>query len=265
MAIRVTTSRLQRRRAFFRRLRIYGYGAGIILLALGIGYLVIISPLFKISSVVVEGGETIDRDALLATLKKQVAASRLGWLGTDNYLAWPSGIDYSTAQVKDVSVKKSIFSRSIVITASARDRYAVWCANRSASGEPCYWVDPSGIMFARAPVAEGQLVQTIYDDGTATIGAIGDPVLASSSFLFVKKIIAGTKRFELRVHSMTVSRALQELILETATGARVNFSLRFDPEPTALPALARFMEKPGLDKLEYVNLTVENRAFIKTR
>jgi hypothetical protein len=259
-----TTSRLQRRRNFFKRLRLYGYASGIFLLAVGIIYLVVGSPVFKIGSLSITGVEASQQESILLALKATVAAGSLGWLGPDNYLAWPEDSSYTTTQVKQVSIKKSLFNRRVTITVVPRDRYAVWCSAAQSSA-PCYWVDSDGIIFERAPVAEGQLVQTIFDSATGTAAGIGEPVLPSSSFSVVSKALEGMRSLDIPVAKITVSRALQELWIDTTGGTRLIFSLRFDPSPTALPAVARFVSKPGLRSLEYINLTVENRAFVKYR
>ena len=256
-------SRMQRRRAFFRRLRWYGYFAGVALLLTGLTYLCVYSPMFRITEVKIVGAGQMQTEALLAALKVQVAASPLGWLGNDNYLAWPDELPYRTAQVQNISIQKSFLPRSITIHVTPRTRYAVWCNDIEARQQSCYWVDPNGIIFERAPIAEGQLVQTIYDDASGAFGLIGEPVLAESSFQIVKKVVEGTQALGLAVRRMRITHELQELRVDTEQGARILFSLRFDPEPTALPALARFMKKPGLTRVEYLNLTVENRAYVK--
>jgi hypothetical protein len=254
------SSRLERRRNFFRRLRIYGYFSGAVLIIVGAIYLFTGSPLFKIGSLTVVNASGIDEAALISTLKTQVAGGSYGWLGGDNWLAWSKKLEYSTPRISTIAIAKSFWNRSVTITVIPRERYVVWCG----TSEICYWVDTSGVIFELAPVADGQLVQTVFDDNES-IGAVGDNALAPEAFSVVKKILDGTRTFNMNIAKVSINRNLQELIITTASGSRVIFSLRFDPEPTALPALARFIQKPGLANLEYVNLTVENRAFTKPR
>ncbi len=255
-----TNSRFQRRRTFFKRLRLYGYVSGGVLFAVLLVYLFAASPLFKIGALTIVGGESIDQEKLIALLKTEVVSQPLGWLGADNYLAWPTDLEYAAPQIAGLAIDKSFWSRGITITVTPRQRYAVWCNE----GSDCDWIDESGIIFEPAPVAEGQLVQTVFDQG-GTLGAIGDRVLASSSFNIVKKIIEGTKALDLSVTKITINRSAEEVLVDTGAGARIIFSMRFDPEQTALPALVRFIKKPGLSNLSYVNLTVENRAFTKQK
>ena len=257
-----TTPRLQRRRAFFRRLRLYGYVSLAVLLVVGIGYLIFGSPLFKIGELTVTGAPDINQDELIAQLKTQVAAGDSGWLGADNYLAWPETIEYSAPRVKSVSIEKSFWSRGITVTVTPRKRYTVWCAGTEETN--CYWTDETGTPFEYAPVSDGQLVQTVFSPTTTSV-SLGSPVLPTEDFTVVREILDGIQKLDLTVTRVTINEQSQELRVDTGSGARIIFSLRFDPKPTALPALARFIKKPGLAKLEYVNLTVENRAFVKNR
>ncbi len=257
-------SRLQRRQKFFRRLRLYGYASGGVLAAVLFFYLFAGSPLFKVGALKVVGGESIDQSALISLLKSQVAATSLGWLGADNYLAWPTTLDYTAPLVSSIAIEKSFWSRAVAITVIPRQRYAVWCGEAAAASDACYWVDETGVLFETAPVAEGQLVQTIFDTAP-TLGSLGSSVLETSTFQKVKKIIDGAKKLDMSIAKITVNRRLEEVWLDTAGGTRIIFSSRFDPEPTALPALSRFIKKPGLSGLAYVNLTVENRAFTKAK
>ncbi len=254
------SSRLETRRTFFRRLRLYGYFSAVILILTGVVYLFTGSPLFKVGSLRVINANGIDESVLITTLKAQVAASSHGWLGADNWLAWSEKLTYSTPRIATISVTKSFWDRGITITVAPRERYVVWCG----TNENCYWVDTNGVIFEPAPVADGQLVQTVFDDAEP-VGSIGNTVLATETFSIVKKILDGTQALSMNIVKVAIHRSLQELIITTAQGSRILFSLRFDPTPTALPALARFIQKPGLSKLEYVNLTVENRAFTKPK
>lgn len=257
------TSRLQRRRHFFRRLRLYAYVSGSILALVGIAYFFIGSSVFNITELRVIGVEDSEQEKVLHDLRAQVAEHSLGWLGTNHYFAWTESLSYQTPLVANITIEKKFWPRSITITATPRDRFAVWCS--TATDAECFWVDAGGILFAAAPVSEGQIVQTIFDTATSTMSRIGEPVLASSSFAYIKKIMTAAQELNLSIHTMTVNRPLQELWLDTSAGARIRVSLRFDPEPTAIPAIIRFSKNPGFHALEYLNLTVENRAFVKYR
>ncbi len=257
-----TGSRLQRRRQFFKRLRLYAYISGIFLLIISAAYLITRSSFFKLGEIKIVSTEPINESLLLATLRTQVAARPIAaWLGADSYFAWPLDLRYAAPNIATISIEKSFWAKIITITVIPRDRYAVWCGQEGS----CAWVDTDGILFQPAPVAEGQLVQTIFDTGVHSLGMIGDPVLSSSSFGVVKKTIDGVKRMNIGVSRIAVDGELQELQLTTNTGALIRMSLRFDPSVTALPAIGRFAEKPGFSKIEYLNLTVENRAYVKYR
>ncbi len=264
MAQPLITSRFQRRRAFLRRLRLYGYGSVAVLFATFLAYLFIASPLFKVGSLSVSAPTEISEEGLLASLKAEVLAQPLGWLGADNYLSWPDTVSYTGSAISSVRIEKSFWSRGITITALPRTRAAVWC-DGSIHIDACYWVDDGGLAFQHAPRAEGQLVQTIVDATPQTTVVIEQPVIDKQAFSIIQTILKETARLGVSTTNLNVHRELQEFWVDTEQGARIIFSLRFDPVPTALPALTEFLRKPGLGKLAYINLTVENRAYVKYR
>jgi hypothetical protein len=232
------------------------------LLLVGLIYIFVGSSVFKISAITVVSAEPVDEAKLISILKAQVAARpTAGWLGVDSYFSWPLDLQYTAPNISTITIEKSYWNKTITVTVVPRQRYAVWCSSETS----CAWVDTTGVLFQPAPIAEGQLVQTIFENGTSSVGAIGDFVLSSSSFDVVKKVIDSTKSINLSISRVLVDRELQELHLTTASGALIMLSLRFDPTSTALPAIRRFAEKPGYTNIDYLNLTVENRAYVKYR
>jgi len=238
-----------------------------VLILVGIAYLIIGSPLFKISELKIVNAETIDESVLLSTIKSQIASQPLGgFLGPDNYISWNNDIAYTSPLVTTITIEKSFWDRSVTITVSPRKRYAVWCSGSiMETNGNCRWIDEAGIAFEVAPIAEGQLVQTIFDNGSSSNPGIGNSVINTGSFEVVKKILDNIRHLDIRVTEIKLDRQKQELRVITSSNNYILFSIRFDPIPTALPALHRFLANPGLDKLQYINLTVENRAFIKTK
>jgi len=258
-----TSSRLQRRRTFFRRVRLYLYSSAGLLLIIGLLYLIIGSGWFKIAEIKIVGAEPQDERALLVSLKTQVAARNLaGWLGADNYLSWPTDLHYTAPTITDVRIEKAFWPKTVEVTVVPRTRFVVWCK----SDTECYWVDEKGVAFKTSPITEGQLVQTIFDNAASSSPVmLGDQVIAPNAFDVIRKVIFAVREMNISVISMAIDQDLQELNIYTAAGARVGLSLRFNPNISAIPAMRRFSDKPGFSKIEYLNLTVENRAYVKYR
>lgn len=255
----ILTESQRRRRAFFKRFRFYGIIAGTLLLFIGAGALLLKAPWWTEMTLVVNGTQEETAAEIVQDLKRSIfKVTRSALLGSDHYYAWPEEFPYSASAAATVEIEKKLWDKEIIFTVTPRQQYAVWCAESD-----CAWIDPAGVPFAAAPIAEGQLVRTVYAPATVLSQKGSRPVVETGAFAIIKKIIDEIARLDLTVTKITYQAELSELHLQTDTGAILLLSTRFDPEPTALPALKRFITKPGLSSLEYVNLTVENRAFIK--
>lgn len=250
-------SRIERQK-FWRRIRIYSFISGGLLLVILIAYLFIGSPLFKFKTIEVMGIDESYHESIVSSLSFQVIKRKIGgFLGSQSYFAWNSELELSTPQVMSVRIEKDLFDRSLIITVVPRERYVVWCTS-----EDCYWVDHTGILFEKAPETEGQLVLMVKDTENLNLG---DTVLKPDQFEAVSKILAAMLSQHIGIRETAINRPLQEIHLTTLTGTKILMSLRFDPSVTAIPAIERFSKNPGLRNLEYLNLTVENRAFVKER
>jgi hypothetical protein len=250
---------------FFKRLRWYLISGVSVLLGVLALALVVRSPIFKIDDIEVTG---VSKE-LVSAIKKDLTINilkipRSALLSPKSYFAWPKDFAYSASAVSALTLEKSIWGKEIVFKATPRERYVIWCQNSKGEQQQCFWVDVLGSAFAIAPFGEGQLVRTIFskDGGTTSLGAT---VTDTKTFSNIKKIIDGTKEFPVAIQKFEYIDSLAELHLVTTAGTIVRFSTRFDPNPTALPALRRLVNKPGLEKLLYANLTVENRAYLKYR
>lgn len=257
------SARIERKK-FWDRMRIYGYISGGILVVVLLLYVFFGSPLFKINEVKVISATEIDTAAIIKAVKQQVA-SQSGLLGPDSYFAWSTSNTYAAPNASTIEVEKSIFSHTITLRVEPRQRFAVWCKNGTENDatDKCFWVDQTGLLFEPAPQSDGQLLQTMYDDAPDAQFVLGQQILEAKSFDAVTKIFKSDILKHIGIGSIRLSRSLQELTATTISGTKLIFSIRFDPELSALPALAKFIADPGLSKLQYVNLTVENRAFVK--
>jgi hypothetical protein len=108
-------------------------------------------------------------------------------------------------------------------------------------------------------------ILTIYAKEKIGMYTVGEPVLDSELFANVKKILDGISGLQLRAEMISYDESLEELTIKTDFGTKIVLSVRFDPTKTAIPALRRIMIKPGLSELNSINLTVENRAYLKYR
>ncbi len=256
----------QSQRKFFRRIRWYAIIGGVILLVLLLALLVVRSPFFKINEMIVVGVPSELQTKIIAELTINILRiPRSAILGPDNYFSWPEKFPYTADEATMISIKKDLFDRKITLTVTPRQRYAVWCQGQPEESLNCFWIDQLGVIFESAPIADGQLVRTIYSASPIGRPLTGTPILAQEIFSVIKKTLDGLSSLDIGLEKIEYKQSLQELHLITSGGTLLMISTRFDPSPTVLPSIRRLSSNPGLDKLTYINLTVENRAYVKYR
>jgi len=189
-------------------------------------------------------------------------------LGTNHYFAWPKSINNPPIEFDSIKIKKSLTKRELTIKAQPRTKYGLWCAEKPESSPEfvlaiCYWLDPSGIIFKEGPIADGQLVPTIFEKYANQLVPSKSPIIDSEQFSIIKNALTGIKAIDLSFEKIFLDRSNQEIEVELSSGTIVKFSLRFDPIKTALPALAKLNSDGKLNQMDYIDLTVENRAFYK--
>ena|SRR3989344_1131838 len=232
------------------------------------------------------------------------ARSKLtAFLGTQNILVWnPDALPDSKvfkatySDIKDIKIKKNLARRFLDIEYERRNRKGVWClrvpqisadtgnvqinadiaAVRSSSisadlrmdqresASQCWWFDESGVVFAPAPNAEGNLLFRV-DDYTGRTLAPGDAVLEERFIPNLFKIFAFLNQFDFQVRSLRLDNlALQEISTDALNGSmpKIYFSLRFDPSPDLQP-LKTLAASSSLQNIQYIDLRVENRIYYK--
>lgn len=251
-----------KRRQFAKKMKWYIGLSGGGLFLIGVAYLVVFSGLFSVTSFELVGTSAEQKERILDVLRPQVVAGFVGGLlGSENYFSWNNSLRYEDVRSNRVSIEKSLWSRHVRIMIHPRERYGVWCLSAADGAVGCYWVDASGILFESAPTPEGQLIIAIFEPATTTAAVLGTPIMKQEHFEVVKRVAESLLVLKLPVSALMINRTLEEVQVQTISGTKVSFSLRFDPTTAALPALKKLIESPGLAGMRTVDFTVENRVF----
>ena len=189
-----------------------------------------------------------------------------GWnpmLGFDNMLIWPNALSSSTfaaePRLAGITISKNYFLHTITVTATERAPFAVWC---SMPADNCYWFDSQGTAFASTLDTQGGAILVIHDYTHDHI-ALNEPVIPAEFMPDLLSIVNTIKGSGLAVQSIALNDlALEQLNVTAVSGPVIYFSLRF-PADEDLSVLQKLMTQPGFNKLEYIDFTVENRAFYK--
>lgn len=251
--------RQQKRRRQILKLKIYGGITAFFILIIGVGYLIVYSPLFRIKNISIL--RTSDVQKLEKNLKVFFAnQSKIDkFLGANNILIWKQEkigeFLKNEPQIAELTIEKDYFKRLIKIEAKEREKFGIWCANN------CFWFDKNGVVFLESPSTEGSLINKIDDFSDRSLN-LGDKILEEKFLSNLIKIFEILEKSGLKIKSLKLEDiALQEII--TDSSPKIYFSLRIE-SGFALAAL-QSLKNIGFENMDYIDLRVENRAYYKIK
>lgn len=259
MEVYFDTKQLRKKRAAFR-IKLYLAGFGLILFFVGLGYAIIYSLIFKIDGFKITGKDRLSDDLILTILRPLVIRGQISsMLGWNNFLVWPSGnMDVGNTALFSAKIKKDWLTRIINIDVKERERFGIWCVT---TGDICYWLDESGMIFEPAPITEGTLILKVYDKNNQPL-VIGSKVIEERFLGNLIKILQKLKKMGLIIQKIVLDRELQEIKVDTYGGPAIFFSIRFDPMVN-VSSLEELEKTVAIEKLNYVDLRIENRIYYK--
>lgn len=240
-------SKPQKRR-YYRRLRmkLYCYAGLLTLLVVGALYLFLNLPFLHIKKFDVAG--SADFDQIRGELLK---GSLARFLGFQNFFSWPN-------EISGLKVEKDFLTGTLRIVPAPADHFAIWC------GKDCYWVDRSGQLIEKAPDTEGSAIPKITDQSEQSL-KISAPVMPIEAFANLTKIVDGLNQLSLGISDYQFNARLQELRATTVRDEKLIFSLRFTPSAKLFSYLKELIDSGKLHTAEYLDFTVENRIYLKSR
>lgn len=276
--------RQQRKHRRILKLKIYGGLILFFILIIGAGYLIIYSSLFQIKNLTLsnadltQGNMSINKDEFIDNLKDFfVNHSKIRqFLKADNILIWNNKIESfleNYPQIAQLTIEKDYFNRQVNIEIKEREKFGIWCEltnnqqliTDNLITNNCYWFDKNGIFFAEAPMVEGTLINKIEDFSNRSL-KLGDEVLKEKFLTNLLKILEVLEKADFKIKTLILKNVeFQEIIAEPLflEMPKIYFSLRIAPH-FALPAI-NSLKNIGLEKIEYIDLRVENRAYYKVK
>lgn len=257
--------KLERRRKRTLKIKIYAGLAAFFVLFIGVGYLIVYSSVFQITRINTNNTQ-IDADKTVESLKKFfVGQSKITeFLGPENILVWkPEKIGEflkNYPQIAELAIEKKYFNREIKISVLEKEKFGIWC---QLTTNDCWWFDKKGVIFSEALRAEGQLINKV-DDFSGRSLSLGEPALEEKFLSNLIKIFEILEKSDLKIKSLKLENLeLQEVVTDSSLMPKIHFSLRINSE-FALAALES-IKKIGFEKIEYIDLRVENRAYYKLK
>jgi len=276
MQVRSYISERKREREHHRRF-IFACAAALIvgLAATGVAWLVIVSPMFRVSRVVVQGNDDVSADAVVSLVEATAMPKDRSplhidpILGYGSLLAWPSRVPADMLaripQLKSLAVSRDYFSRTVTITVAERDPLAIWCFTPQAGAggdEQCYWFDETGLKFQRTYDTEGGAIEVVHDYSQKPT-PLGAPVLPERFLPNLVSIIGLVRSAHVDATGIALNDLdLEEVTVATVHGPSLYFSLRF-PADDYLQTIQGLMNQPNWSTLAYVDCRTENRVYYK--
>ena len=286
-----------------RLLKFFLFTTVFLILAAGIVYLAIFSPIFKINNIFVTGNKDTDTAEIMQISSQILQNKFFNKISKHNLILLPdreiSGAILSRyPEIKKVAIKKGLKDHSFTIEIEERKPCAVWCrvipqeplaistssVSVSSSSAPiritatssnqispevekCFFIDEGGFLFKPAPQMSGGLLATVYNEMEENL----DVRMTAADSKVVKFILDAKKELSAANLNLTEfiinSKAPGDLEIIAPQGWLIYLNIDNSPA-SQIWALKQVLEQELKEKrtqLEYVDLRVQNRVYYKLK
>ena len=295
--VEVYFSNAQHARARLRLLLfVMGCVSAVIFIFIGFVLFVTRVPLFRLASVTVSGNRFVSAESVQDLAS--AAILRSSWshrvLGAENLTTWPKELSADMLRalptLKSVTVEKSYYRHSVLMNVQERQPMGIWCKDattievsavastsvpeNASTTQPvsdeatapsvtqCWWYDSGGVLFRRAPSAQGSLIPVVHDYSRSDLGLF-KTVLPDALFANLLSVFDALSRAQVAAASVKlINIDFQELEVDTYSGLKFYFSLRFPADATA-QVIDTLRQDNSFGRLQYVDFRVENRVYYK--
>lgn len=223
-------------------------------------YGLINASFLKIKEIGINGLNKISEEQLINELRGKILEKRLPqFLGFNHFISWPSQIALANPLISKITIDKNYFENRLAVFVEERKNYAIWCYAKN-----CYWFDETGILLEPAPVTEGTLVFIIRNPNERPV-ILGKSIAPEHLWKNTKKILDMLSVLPIKTGELDLDEQLQELTVKGTGGEKLIFSLRFAPSEKMFHYIQNSIATGEIKKAEYIDLTVENRIYLKER
>ncbi|MFN3692936.1 MAG: cell division protein FtsQ/DivIB [Candidatus Paceibacteria bacterium] len=218
-----------------------------------------------ITTVTVEGGETINHETVKKTVEGLLEGNYVGLV--PRRFAWTYPDEEILEQVRTIPrVKDPVLERvsgtAINISFSEYIPHALWCQGRDS--EECYFIDDTGYAFTRAPQLEGGTFPRFHTIGTdAKERTVMIPTDDLRAIETLREALSGELGLPI---AFVETDMVRDVFLGVAGGGEIKATLRMSSEETisnlkSILASKEFSDiKPG--SFQYIDLRFGNKVFI---
>lgn len=237
-------------------------------------YVVFFSPFLMIEKVEINGIKKLGQAEVSAVAESVYRGRYLGIFPRTNFLLFPKNKLSKTLadnfkRIRSVEVERK-FPDSALVRIKERESLLLWCD----MSRECFIIDENGYAYQRVKldskeVLENELMKIIGQEDRKV--SEGEKVLDAEKAAFLmdaKNIMGKSADMEIAGEVRAKSRIAEEVTLKSPEGWDILVSTSF-PLERAGSFLKIFLEKEisdeDRDKLEYVDLRVENRIYYKLK
>lgn len=247
-------------------------GSVLVLLLLLVGFTHL--SFLQIKTITVEGNNTIDQDALTASVQEVLSGSYAHMIPKSFVLLYPRK-SLLTSVPKDFPVLASVHIAAsslthVTVKVTERAPYALWCGDivpqvGEAPGA-CYFMDESGYIFSRTPSSPPTIYVRYY--GAVAEGGPPGQFLTPETFARMRSFAE-----TLKTSGFTPSALLipddTDADLYLSNGMRVYFSQADTPDNLKEKLTSLLSAEPlkTIDprKIDYIDLRFGNKAYYKLK
>ncbi len=130
----------------------------------------------------------------------------------------------------------------------------IWC------GKECFWLGKNGILFEPAPFSEGFIIPVIIEESERAL-LLNEEAFNKAQTKAIYDIVSFLNQLELSFDNIKINNFIsEEVAVYLKDGPIIYFSLRFSPD-FAVSTVKSLKDSANWQKIQYINLTVENRAY----
>ncbi len=255
---------VERKRNFRKRLKRILLAIFLIGLLTAAAYGVFFSDFFNVRATEVTGNESVTSEEVTRVAEESAvrAKSIYRLLGSRNILFW-STMEISEPmegipQVASFKVVRDLSKKSVSIEVVEREKFVVWC-----EGE-CLWIDEKGVIFSEAPETEGVLIKIVRVNRERQL-QMGERPLPEKETQIFGEVVKFLDELGLPVSSMEIEDLrFKEISARISSGPLIYFSLAVSPS-FGKPVIQSLKESGTWEKIEYLDLRVDGRAYYKLR
>lgn len=237
----------------------------ILFLFLVLSYTLFFSPIFKIKEIKVSGNRAISNEEIRDSLDKFLKKKILIFFNKNNiFLVTEDGVEKvifkDFPRVLSIKINKDIFKKTIDLKIVERKEAGIFCKKE------CYYIDEDGVIFEEAPQTSGTLILVIKDnsEGEAEMGKSIVEEKFMAELIDLRSYLSS--QLNLKVLDFTIeSDDSGDFKINTNEEWYILLDRSRDLK-NQLEALRLVLEekiKEGRQKLEYIDLRIENRVYYK--